>query len=199
MRTSTRVLASAALCALALTGCTNDTEPENGQTPTEGPTETTTEDPGPADRSSEILSFTMNEEPLAETSGRWDAQVTVGMTRPEVRMRVYAVDAYPSTTHLTFDVLVTEGGALSPFLRMYWNDFPRLVIDGEDQAHFANQYRIDEGDTPVRGVYSMTTGQHGDFAPVRSQYPPLPAGTTEVTISTPGLEEMTVPVTWHGS
>lgn len=114
-------------------------------------------------------------------------------------MRVYAVDAYESTTRLTFDFFYTDGGMFTPNIGLYWVDFPRLIVEDANQALLLNHYRSDPDDLTKsgRGMIPVVNGERTDFAPVTAQYPPLPPGTTEIEIATPGLPDLTVPVTWH--
>ncbi len=202
---STRLswVAAASALTIVVAGCTGDDgQPDDGGTTSGSSTESPTDAPFElADRSADILAFTMDQEPIAETHGAWEgAARNLTGASTEVTVRVYALDAYESTTRLTFDFFYTDGGTFTPNIGLYWGDFPRLIVEDANQALLLNHYRAateDDRTSPGRGLIPIATGERTDFAPLTAQYPPLPPGTTEIEIATPGLPDLTVPVTWH--
>lgn len=193
-----RLTAGAALLAIVVSGCTedSDTPPQTGTSTTGGQTPTEAAPAEPSDQSAAILgAFQMSREPLAEVTGAWEARASV--SRSDVTLRVYAVDAYPDTTRLTFDLFNVDGSPLDYNLWHHWENFPQIATE-EGRAAFVNTYTYTSKDNPpARGLFSITAGTRSDFAPLTAQYPPLPAGTSQVEITTPGLGSMTVPVSWH--
>lgn len=188
-------LVGAAVAALLLAGCTGGGDADGDATPaatgSTADTRTAEGEPELVDRSDDILAFTMDQDPIAETTGTWVERVT----RSEVTLQIYAVEAHPTGTRLTYGLFPTDGSGFPSGSQRYWADFPRIVDNANDTALLVNRFdRSDERET--WGVHSLMFGSRTDFAPMTAHYPPLQEGVTEVDIETPGLDTLTVPVTW---
>lgn len=190
-----RCLVGTAVAALLLAGCTGggdtDGEETTGSTGTTTETQGTEGEPELVDRSDEILGFTMDQDPIAQTTGTWVERVT----RSQVTLQIYAVEAHPTGTRLTYGLFPTDSSGFPSGSQRYWADFPRIVDNANETALLVNRFdRSDERET--WGVHSLMFGSRTDFAPMTAHYPPLQEGVSEVDIETSGLDTLTVPVTW---
>ncbi|WP_370891461.1 hypothetical protein [Janibacter sp. GXQ6167] len=190
-----RALVSAVVVAFAVAGvaaCTDESSPTTSAdgTSEHAPASTPPTAPG-RDVSEELLAYDQPE-PIASTSG--DLETSFGQ-RP-VTLEILQLRSTPTGTVLTWRLKVAKSTG-HDIDRLDWINQPRLIDPAAKEAYLvdtAGHPFADEG----RREITVSTGDSfagPGLATQQGLYPPLPKDLTEVRVSMPGLDPVTVPVT----
>lgn len=196
--TRTRTLAAgatAAVLALTLSACSDDSGPDP-KDPTTGSNKSSTSQPTAdlKDRSKQV--FDRVKEP--KTLGTAEGSVkTARGSEGQVLFEVTEVTATPEATLLRYQLTAqndTEG--LWWVAGRYWFDQPTLQAPGSDTKlqSVTGAVPID-GDTEDRCVCTSVRFAGPDPRSQTTLYPPLPEDATKVKVTLPGLDPVTVPIT----
>ena len=192
----TRIGAACTLAlALALTGCsgsgsTDPTPSGDGKLPPSSASAS----PTPSDRSQQILAL-----PSLPTIGTTKAS-------PDSSFRgstftIHTLTATPAGTVLTFSVNAGAGySSPSDGLSARWENYPRLTTP--TAAYYPATFLKEPGTSSpwaaVSNHYASIDKDRGAGMPWTVLYPPLPADTTTVTLTSQWFTTVTVPVTHTG-
>lgn len=192
--------ATAAALALALAACSDDsdsspTDPTSGS----GSSDSSTSQPAaaPKDRSDAVFSSYQKSDVLGSTSGT----VRMGQfstTPHEVDFEVTGVIAKSDATLLRYQLTAKDGDAQFYLRGEHWYDQPTLQVPGSDtklQTVTGTVPEVWSRDAEERCVCTSTADAGPDPRSQTTLYPPLPEDATEVEITLPGLDPITVPVT----
>ncbi len=193
-----------AASALVLAGCTSGDEPEPGHSPQGSTTPSAQADSWTVDSLGDALldPSVLDAKPVASVSGT----VTSEKGDWDVQVDVLGVQADADGTDLTYVLRSTDGSTTEVDRRPWgdgrdiWNDTRSIVLvapGGERLLPYTGYISSREGadDFCACGMMPRSVGE-GDL--MGALLPPLPAGTTTVTLELPGLEPLAdVPVTWR--
>lgn len=200
MTRTVAVGATAAVLALALTACSDDTGDGSTETSssTNSSSSSTTANSTPQDRSTQVFdAYTPRDEVLATTSGN----ITIGVSSTNVapvKFAVTSVRATSDSTILRYELSSTSGeDELLGMSGRFWYDMPTLQTPGSDKKLQSVTASLPEGKfqgAQERCVCTSTDRFAPDPRPQMVMYPPLPKDATEVTITLDSLDPVTVPV-----
>jgi hypothetical protein len=184
--------AAATAAALVLSGCTGGDDPKpTGSGATSGATSSSSSSSASApelqDRSAALLEGAATEPtPIATTKAKASSTFK-GSTFTFVRLT-----RTDSSTVLAWQVTGGAGSNPNDANDGFWERYPVLRTKDADYSVVTFQQGTNEWVSVSNPVLKLSAG---DKAPLQSAiYPPLPAGTTSVTVRSPWFEDVTVPV-----
>lgn len=186
------VLASAALVALALTGCTDDpTSPESSGSASGSASASGSVSPSASprlqDRSAELLSGAA---PLTEIAR---ATAAPGSSYAGSTFTFYQLTRSEASTVLVWRVTGGADSSSRDALVRQWENYPVMVAGGKEYSVVTFDKQDDGWSAVSNPALRLDDGT--EAPPQYALYPPLPAGTTEVTLKGPWFASVTVPVT----
>lgn len=188
------VLASAALVALALTGCTDDpTSPDpsgsaSGSASASGSgSGSPSASPSLQDRSAELLSGAA---PLTEIAR---ATAAPGSSYAGSTFTFYQLTRSDASTVLVWRVTGGTGSSSRDALVRQWEYYPVMVAGGKEYSVVTFDKQDDSWSAVSNPALRLDAGTQAP--PQYALYPPLPAGTTEVTLKSRWFASVKVPVT----
>lgn len=199
--TRTRTLAAAAtagLLVLTLAACSDDSDsPDQTATGGSGGPSSSSNAMTPKDRSGQVFDSYTTPEVLGSASGEIVLARTSDRSPDQVTFEVTGVTVTSDATILRYQITADEGEALFGMEGQYWLDQPTLQVLGSEKTMQSVTAALPEGKSdPAAGTCVCTSVRHAGENP-RSQttmYPPLPEDATEVEVTLPGLDPVTVPV-----
>lgn len=198
MTRTTALAAAAGLLTLTLAGCSDDSS-SPGESTTGGSSEPSSSSSAmtPQDRSQQVFDSYTAPEVLGSTSGEVVLARTSSRSPDQVTFEVTGVSVTSDATILRYQITSDDGDALYGMEGQYWFDQPTLHVPGSDVRMQSVTAALPEGTRdPAEVTCVCTSVRHAGENP-RSQttmYPPLPEDTTEVEVTLPGLDPVTVPV-----
>lgn len=192
--------ATAAMLALTLAACSDDSG-SSAETSTSGsgePSGSSSSAMTPKDRSEQVFDSYTAPEVLGSTSGEVVLARTSSRSPDQVTFEVTGVSVTSDATILRYQIISDDGKALYGMEGQYWLDQPTLHVPGSDVQMQSVTAALPEGTRdPAEVTCVCTSVRHAGQDP-RSQttmYPPLPENATEIEVTFPGLDPVTVPVT----
>ncbi|MGL4176970.1 MAG: hypothetical protein ACRCSN_12925 [Dermatophilaceae bacterium] len=185
-------IAVAAGLALMVAGCTGDAEPGGTSNRSGGSASTPSAAPSsaaPADRSGEVVGAAAPLTAVATTKGK------ASSTFAGATFTIYGLNRTDSSTLLTWRVTGGGDSNSNDANVRAWENWPVLVAGGREYSVIT----FDKGDTNSpwaalsNPVLRLDDGK--EAPPQTALYPPLPAGTTEVTVRGVWFNDVKVPVT----
>jgi hypothetical protein len=181
---------AAAVTALALSGCTGDkpdTDPSSSKPSTSSASGTpSSRSPALKDRSAEVVDGAAPLTPIA-TSKAKATSTFKGST-----FTFYRLTRTDTSTELVWQVTGGPQSNSNDAVDDAWERYP--VLRTKDADYWVVTFQ----QTPIDWVSVSNPAlrlSNGVKAPLQSAlYPPLPAGTTSITLRSPWFEDVTVPV-----
>jgi ABC-type glycerol-3-phosphate transport system substrate-binding protein len=195
------VAAVAGVVALAISACSGDDKPAP---PTSPASTSASSSPGASsgaltDESAAVLAWTPPA-PVARTAGKLAARSgqEKSPTVPATA-EIVSVQASDASTILTWQLssstdLSAQGLTLNSIHgARFWPDAVRLVDPAGKKSYAVNTMDVDTNTYCVCSAYPIHVG--ADPVRMTSEYPPLPATVTSVSVRIPNFAPVTVPVT----
>lgn len=186
--------ATAAVLALALSACSDDSESGPNEQTT-GSSESSTSQPTAdrSDRSQQVFGGVKEPTVLGAAEG---AVKTARGSEGQVLFEVTEVTTTPEATLLRYQLTAQKDSeGLWWVAGRYWFDQPTLQAPGSDTKLQSVTGAVPvDGDTEDRCVCTSVRFAGQDPRSQTTLYPPLPEGATEVEVTLPGLDPVTVPV-----
>jgi hypothetical protein len=193
-------IAVAAVVALSLAGCSGDDKP----TPKASSGSTSSSSSGASsaplkDESAAVLGWTPPA-PVAKSAGKLAAGVEdQGSATVPATAEIISVQDSDASTILTWQLssptdIRAQGVTLnSTHGARFWPDAVRLVDQAGKKSYAVNTMDVDTNTYCVCSAYPIHVGP--DPVRMTSEYPPLPATATSVSVQIPNFAPVTVPVT----
>ncbi|GGL39873.1 hypothetical protein H9L10_13545 [Phycicoccus endophyticus] len=191
-------LTAAALATIALTGCSDDPDtPEptgsGSVSVTSGDDSATaspTSSPSPSleDRSAELLEGAA---PLTEIARTRAAK---GSSFAGSTFTFYQLTRSDASTLLVWRVSGGKGSSSPSDANVRrWENYPVMVADAKEYSVVTFDKEVDGWSALSNPILRITSGSAAP--PQSALYPPLPAGTSSVTLTSPWFADVEVPVT----
>lgn len=179
-------LAAALLATITIAGCTGGGTSRGTSAPTGGGTSRATSSPATASVPPKLLDYSLDQ--VAATA----KSTTFLSNQAEATVSVASAKATDDTTVLTFWITTPQSWA-SPISSSRPETWPLLIDAGTDQRYGVNTF------TGVQGFPYCVCTDVNLIEPTRrvltAQYPPLPAGLTQVTLRLTGFPDLLVQLT----
>ncbi|WP_404352954.1 hypothetical protein LG324_08665 [Phycicoccus jejuensis] len=184
-------LAGATLVAAVLGGCTDDpapTDPSPSGTGTASGGPSASASPTPQDRSAAVVDGAA---PLAEIA---TTKAKASSSFEGATFGFYRLTRSDSSTLLVWRVTGGDGSSSARDANIrFWEKYPVMVTGGKKYSVVTFDKQNDGWSALSDPALRLSQGV--ESPPVSALYPPLPAGTTEVTLTSPWFDDVTVPVT----
>lgn len=181
------------LCVTVFAGCTGDaeTKPTGSGASSASPSVSTSAASGSAafgDRSREVLAAPPTLSPLATTKSRSTSSFRGSS------FTFYRISRTDSSTIVVYTVTGGTGfSSPSDSLPAGWENAPTMLTPTHAYRVVTAQDEFQDWEAVANPAFSIDPGE--ETGPLYMLYPPLPKGTTSVTLSGPWFEDVTVPVT----
>lgn len=199
--TALAAAATAGLLTLTLAACSDNSDSSGEGTSTGGsgePSSSSSSAMPAKDRSEQVFDSYTSPEVLGSASGEVVLARTSSRNPDQVTFEVTGVTVTTDATTLRYQITSDDGDALFGMEGQHWFDQPTLHVPDSNVQMQPVTAALPEGTRdPAEVICVCTSVRHAGENP-RSQttmYPPLPADTTEVEVTLPGLDSVTVPVT----
>ena len=186
-------IAGAALAATVLGGCsfepgTPDPTTSGSASGAPGGSPSASASPTPQDQSSAVVGAAAPLTEIATTRARPDSSYA-GAT-----FTIYRLTRTDASTLLVWRVTGGTGNSNSNDANVRaWENYPLMVTGGKKYAVITFDKQQDGWAAVSNPALKVDAGQ--EAPPQSALYPPLPAGTTEVTLTGPWFADVKVPVT----
>ncbi|QKE85402.1 hypothetical protein [Arthrobacter sp. NEB 688] len=190
-RRSLALLAGAALVATVLGGCTDDPPPTDPSPSASGSASggpSASASATPQDRSAAVVGGAAPLTEIATTKARASSSFE-GAT-----FGFYRLTRSDSSTLLVWRVTGGDGASSPRDANIrFWEKYPVMVAGGKKYSVVTFD-KQDDGWSALSDP-ALRLSQGLESPPISALYPPLPAGTTEVTLTSPWFADVKVPVT----